>query len=93
LSKNIPPDNKNKKQHHPSNAYQAEKRMVFFVLLIFYLCSGSAPEQKADAPKTAKTYKRIYDTAYNRSLTSENPCDDIELKKSDRAPVERADDY
>jgi hypothetical protein len=54
-------------------------------------CFG-VPEKEGDAPNARKGNKRIYDSAENRTLTAENPGNKVELKKTDAAPVESADD-
>ena len=53
--------------------------------------SHTASEKKRDTPRARKGYNGIYNSAENRVLTAEKPCDDIKLKKSDTSPVSRAD--
>lgn len=52
---------------------------------------GAVAEQKRNAPDCRKTYKCVDDSAYNTGLSAANPCDEIELKDADRAPVDAAD--
>lgn len=51
----------------------------------------SAFEKKIYAPESAEADQRIYDSADYRALTAEYPGDKIKLEKTDKAPVDCAD--
>ena len=52
----------------------------------------SFAEEKGNAPNARKRDDGIYDAAEKCLLAAEEPRDDIELEKTDTAPVEAADD-
>ena len=49
------------------------------------------PEKQRDTPYARKGNERIHDPAEDRPLPAEDSCDDVKLKQTDAAPVERAD--
>ncbi len=51
----------------------------------------SAEEQR-NTPNAGKTDKRIDDAADDTALSAEQPSNQIELKNTDQAPVQRTDD-
>lgn len=51
-----------------------------------------SPEKKRDTPYPGKTHKGIDKTAEQRTLSAEQPCNQVEPENSHKAPVETADD-
>ena len=49
-------------------------------------------KQQRDAPNTGKSYNGVDDAAEQRGLSAADPCNEVKLKQSDTAPVERAYD-
>ena len=50
-------------------------------------------EEKGNAPQSSQTHEGENDPAEGGSLSAEKPAHKVELEKSDRAPVQRADDH
>ena len=73
------------KRQHPN-------RCCLFEALFAFFTDEFSAEQKTDAPEASQTDNAIYDTAENCVLTTKDPCDKIELKNCDEAPVNRTDD-
>ena len=48
-------------------------------------------EKQRNAPDACQCYNRKYNTAYNSTLTAKDPADNIELKQTDRTPVDCTD--
>lgn len=69
---------------------QPEKRAA---LLSVGFGNGAVPfsEKKRNTPNARQSNDRIYYSADDGIGTAEQPSDNIKLKKSDTAPVERAD--
>ena len=71
------------------NSRQA--RQPSFLVLDSVKGLASAKQQR-DAPNTGKSYNGVDDAAEQRGLSAADPCNDVKLKQSDAAPVERAND-
>ena len=54
-------------------------------------CAFSASEEERGKPESAYRYKGINDSAEDIALTAEYPCNDIKTEKSNRPPVDSAD--
>ena len=66
-------------------------RRVSLRFLVLDLVKGLASaKQQRDAPNTCKAYQSIDDAAEQRGLSATDPGNDVKLKQSDAAPVERA---
>ena len=49
-------------------------------------------EQQRNTPKTCESDQGVDDTAYNGTLSAENPCNEVEFEKPHKAPVNTSDD-
>ncbi len=56
--------------------------------VFFAVCNNiSFSEKQRDTPYTGKTYKCIYNAAYDIVLSAEKPGNQVKLEKTDAAPV------
>ncbi len=49
-------------------------------------------KQQSNAPKSCQTYDAVYDPAEHSTLTAKDPCHQVKLKQTDKAPVNGTDD-
>lgn len=49
-------------------------------------------KQQSNAPKTCQTYDAVYDPAEHSTLTAKDPCHQVKLKQTDKAPVDGTND-
>ena len=71
------------------NSRQA--RQPSFLILDSVKGFASAKQQR-NAPNAGKSYNGVDDAGEERGLSTADPCNDVKLKQSDAAPVERAND-
>ena len=67
---------------------------IVFVLrktLFVFFSDCRISEKERNAPQTGKADNSVDNSAQNSSLTAEYPCDKVELEKTDKSPVYRAD--
>lgn len=57
------------------------------ILILDSVKGLASAKQQRDAPNAGKTYQSVDDAAKQRGLTTADPSNDVELKKSDAAPV------
>ena len=58
---------------------------------LFFKNLSSFPEEQGNTPECRQADQNIDDSADYRCLTTADPCDDIEFKKSDASPVYSTD--
>ena len=71
--------------------YTVPKCIIGAVLFVIACCFALS-EQKRDAPESREADQRIDHAADQRGLSAADPCHEIEFRKADQAPVDRADD-
>ena len=68
-------------------------QFLFIILSVGRTCSFVfRPEEQRNAPDSRQSDNGVNNSAYYSFLTSANPCNYIELEKSDTTPVKCADD-
>ena len=68
-----------------------QRRQPSFLVLDSVKGFASAKQQR-NAPNACKTYKGVDDAGEKGGLSAADPGNDVKLKQSDAAPVERAYD-
>ena len=64
---------------------------AFVFLILDLLKSFASAKQQRNAPNTCKTYNSVDNAGEQRGLSAADPSNNVKLKQSDAAPVERAD--
>ena len=76
-----------------ANAKESPKQARQPSVLVLDLVKGFASaKQQRNAPNACKTYNGVDNAREQRGLSAADPCNDVELKQSDAAPVESTND-
>lgn len=60
-------------------------------IFLFAFNKYMSAKQERGAPQTGQGYKRVDDSAEQRTLSSKKPCHKVELKKTNQSPVQTSD--
>ena len=69
-----------------------DRRVSLRFLILDSVKGFASAKQQRDAPNTGKTYNRVDNAGEERGLSAADPRNNVKLKQTDAAPVERAYD-